>query len=129
MSTRKEFEAWWTGSYGPFSIRAEWAASPDDAAWMAWQAQQERIDALERRLKEAEILNAPLYSTRKDAERYRAMRNLSPDALGELIRQNKFDFVPFVAQHIGGEQGGFVALTGEDADAAIDAAMQGKDKP
>jgi len=43
---RKTFDAWWTGAYGPVSIRAEWPQTHTDAAWMAWQARGEEIARL-----------------------------------------------------------------------------------
>ncbi len=43
---RARFDAWWTGEYGPYSLRAEWADTPAAAAWMAWRAQADEIARL-----------------------------------------------------------------------------------
>ena len=57
---RARFGEWWTGRYGPYSIRAEWADTPTDAAWMAWRAQAEENAllraALERMLLEFDFM-------------------------------------------------------------------------
>ena len=46
----KEFDDWWYGSYGEYSIRAEHPANMSEAAYMAWTAQQEVIDKLKEDL-------------------------------------------------------------------------------
>lgn len=54
---RADFDAWWTGEYGWHSIRAEWADTPTDAAWMAWQMRGEEVTRLRA---EVERLRAAL---------------------------------------------------------------------
>ena len=57
---RARFDAWWTGRYGEFSLRAEWVDTPTDAAWMAWQAQREEIKRLRAEAAEREQIVSDL---------------------------------------------------------------------
>ena len=43
---RARFGAWWWGDHGPYSLRAEWPGNMTEAAWMAWEAQEEEIAKL-----------------------------------------------------------------------------------
>jgi hypothetical protein len=57
---RARFDAWWTGRYGEFSIRAEWADTPTEAAWMAWRVQADEIKRLRAEAAEREQIVSDL---------------------------------------------------------------------
>ncbi len=59
---RSRFDEWWLGDDGPYSIRAEWADTPTDAAWMAWRAQGEEIKRLRNELHLASEWAAKVYA-------------------------------------------------------------------
>jgi len=65
---RARFDAWWTGEYGWHSMRAEWADTPTDAAWMAWQAQAAEIKRL--RVENIQMRFALGHPMPADLERY-----------------------------------------------------------
>ena len=97
---RARFDAWWTGEYGWHSIRAEWAETPSDAAWMAWRAQGEEIANLKGEV-------ARLRADNEQLEKWNGEiafnARLFADALKEIHR--------IVPKHIAGEIA-FAALEG-----------------
>lgn len=100
VNERTRFDAWWNGEYGPYSIRAEWADNPIDAAWMAWRAQADEIANLKEEV-------ARLRADNEQLEKWNGEiafnARLFADALKEIHR--------IVPKHIAGEIA-FAALEG-----------------
>lgn len=47
MEKKEVFNKWWYGTYGMFGVRAEYPKTVEEGAYMAWSAQQEKIDKLQ----------------------------------------------------------------------------------